>query len=260
MSRRRKDLHLKTRRKFELAIADVRRTLATPDMEDRDMVLFHATWSLYPFMGEVAHDVQKARTLIDVARGAREASGPGRDTAEEKLLDHLDHVVRNCGDAFDAAGLDHFLVFPECAGCPADLETPCTIVRDICAYALDCFPFTRPRDQFAGMRRSGAFQILGSAGWAFDIPDAMPLALAALKRNRRLEARGAIAFLEEYFKAREGEPVPDTVVKGLMTFAEGSNNRSNTTGALNVLVESGVIGELHALSLLDDWKERHPWE
>jgi hypothetical protein len=131
------------------AIADLRRILAAPDMEDRDMILHHATWNLYPFMDEVARDVQKARTLIDVARAAREASGPGRDGAEEERMNRLDHVVRT------------------------------------------------------GMRRAGAFQILGSVGWVFDIPSAVPLALAALKRDRRLEARGAIGYLDEHFKARD---------------------------------------------------------
>jgi hypothetical protein len=259
MSRRPKDLQLKTRRKFEPAIADLRRILAAPDMDDRDMVLSHATWNLYPFMDEVARDVLKARALMDVTRAAREASGPGRDGAEEELMKRLDRVVRNCGSAFDAAGLDQFLVFPDCAGCPADLETPCTIIRDVCTYALNCFPYTRPRDQFAGLRRAGAFQILGSAGWVFDIPSAMPLALAALKRDRQLEARGAIGFLEEYFKAREGEPAPDEIEQNLLTFAERTDNRSNATGALNVLVEAGAISKLHALSVIDDWKERHPW-
>jgi hypothetical protein len=259
MSRRPKDLHLKTRRKFEPAIAELRRVLAAPNMDDRDMVLHHATWNLYRFMDEVALDVQKARTLIDVTRAAREASGPGRDGAEEELMKRLDHVVRNCGNAFDAAGLDQFLVFPECAGCPADLETPCTIMREICTYALDCFSYTRPRDQFAGMRRAAAFQILGSAGWMFEIPSAMPLVVAALKRDRRLEARGAVGFLEEYFRAREGEPVPDEIEQHLLDFAARTDNRSNATGALHVLVEAGAIGELHALSVIDDWKERHPW-
>jgi hypothetical protein len=260
MSRRPKDLHLKTRRKFEPAITEVRRILAVPDMDDRGMVISHATWNLYPFMDEVARDLQKARALIDVTRAAREANGPGRDTAEEKLMEHLDHVVRNCGNAFDAADFDLFLVFPECAGCPADLETPCAIMRDICTYAFDCFPYTRPHDQFAGLRRAKAFEILGSAGWVFDIPSVMPLVFAALKRDRRIEARGAIGFLEQYYKAREGEPVPGEIEQHLLNFAESTDNRSNATGALNVLVEAGAISELHALSVIDDWKERHPWE
>lgn len=261
MSRRPKDLHLKARRKFELAIEDIRQVLASPEMEDRDMVLSNATWNLHPFMDEAARDARKARTLIDVTRAAREASGPGRDRGEEKLMEHLGHVVGKCGDAFNAAGLDQFLVFPECAGCPTGLETPCTIMRDVCTYALDCFTYnSRPRDQFAGVRRAKAFQILGSAGWFFDIPSAMPLALAALKRDRRLDARGAIVFLEEYFKAREGEPVPDEIERCLLEFDERTGNRANATGALNVLVEAGAISELHAMSVIDDWKERHPWE
>ena len=87
----------------------------------------------------------------------------------------------------------------------------------------------------------------------------MPLALGALKRDRRLEARGAIAFLEEYFKAREGAPVPDGIEQRLLNFAEHTDNRSNATGALNVLVEARAISELHALSVVDEWKDRHPW-
>ncbi|MBM4162893.1 MAG: hypothetical protein FJ222_00370 [Lentisphaerae bacterium] len=260
MSRRPKDLYIETQRKYEPALADLRRILAAPDLNDRDIVLHHAAMNLYVFMDEVALDVQKAWDLIDVTRLARDAGGPGRATAEEKLMEHLDHVVRNCGNAFDAAGLNQFLVFPECAGCPADLEAPCTIMRDICTYALDCFAYTRSRDPFAGMRRVGAFQILGSAGWFFDIPSSVPLALAALKRDRRLEARGAIVFLEEYFKARESAPVPDEIEQFLLNFAKRTDSRSNATGALNVLVDAGTISELHALSIIDDWKERHPWE
>jgi len=257
MSRRPKDLHLKTRRTFEPAIADLRRILAAPEMGDRDIVLYHAALNLYVFMDEVALDVQKAQVLIDVARLARDSSGPGRDRAEAQLMDHLDHVVRNCGSAFDAAGLDQFLVFPDCAGCPTDLETPCTIMCDICTYAFDCLAYTRPRDPFAGIRRAGAFQVLASAGQALEIPSAMPLALAALKRDRRLEARGAISFLEEYFNAREGEPVPHEIEQILLNFAKRTNNRSNATGALNVLLEAGAISELHARSVIADWKEQH---
>jgi hypothetical protein len=93
----------------------------------------------------------------------------------------------------------------------------------------------------------------------FEIPSAMPLVVAALKRDRRLEARGAVGFLEEYFRAREGEPVPDEIEQHLLDFAARTDNRSNATGALHVLVEAGAIGELHALSVIDDWKERHPW-
>jgi hypothetical protein len=53
--------------------------------------------------------------------------------------------------------------------------------------------------------------------------------------------------------------VPDDIEEALLSFAERTDNRSSATGALNVLVEAGAISELHALSAIDDWKERHPW-
>ena len=250
---------MKRRRKFELAIADLQRALAHPELDDRYGALFHGTWNLYPFIEGLAESPQKVGILIDVTRSAREATGAGRDTAEEKLMQHLDGIARVCCAAIDDAGFDRFLQYPDCDDCPAELTAPFAILRDLCAYALDCFEYTRPRDQFAGMRRAAAFEILGTSGWAFDLPAAVPLALAALKRDRRLEARGAIAFLEDYFKVREGNPIPDEIVDTLLSFAERTDNRSNATGALNVLVETGVITELHALSRLDEWKERHPW-
>lgn len=228
-------------------------------MDDRNGAVFHATWNLYPFLDELSQDVDKARALIDVTRAARETSGPGRDTAEEKLVEHLADVVRDCCALFDDAGFARRLDYPDCAGCPPELETPCTIMRESCAYALDCFAYARPRDQFAGTRRAVVFEILGEAGWVFNISSAIPLSLAALKRNRRLESRGAIVFMEAYFKARNGDPVPDEVVNALLSLVEHTDNRSNATGALNVLVESGNIGEFEALSRLDDWKEEHPW-
>jgi hypothetical protein len=138
-----------------------------------------------------------------------------------------------------------------------DLNSPCTIMHEICAYALDCFQYTRPRDQFAGMRRARAFQILGSAGRVFDIPGAITLALGALKRNRKGEARGAICFLEDYFKAREGMPVADDIVAGLLSVVERTDNRSNATGALNVLVEAETISEFEALDRISEWKDKH---
>lgn len=154
---------MKRRRTFELAIADLRHALAHPELDDRYGAIFHATWNLYPFIEELAGSPEKSSLLIDAIRSAREATGAGRDTAEEKLMQHLDGIARVCCSVIDDGGFDGFLQYPDSEGRPAELTTPFTILRDICAYALDCFQYTRPRDQFAGMRRALAFEILGTA-------------------------------------------------------------------------------------------------
>ncbi len=247
---------MKRRRKFELLVGDLKEVLADPDVEDRYGVLYGLTHDVFRFVDELCGDPAKAAMLIDMARAARQARGPGRDGAEEKLLQRLDYLVRCCCDAFDAVELNSFLLCPTCEGCPEGLDIACRIMRDVCAYGLDCFTFKKARDQFAGTRRACALRILGSASWVFEIPEAVPLALTALKRNRIWEARGAICFLEDYFKAREGMRVPREVVDALLSVVDRTDNRSNATGALNVLVVAGHISELGALDRLDDWKDR----
>jgi hypothetical protein len=69
--------------------------------------------------------------------------------------------------------------------------------------------------------------------------------------------RGAIIFLEDYIKAREGMEVPDDIHTALLTVAKTTDSRSTATGALNVLVETGEISDMEALDRLDDWKQEH---
>ena len=179
----------KKRRKFELLVADLKKVLADPSVDDRYGVLYGLAIDVVSFIDELCADPEKTAMLLDVLRAAREARGPGRDCGEEQLMRALDYVAHICCDAFDAAGFASFLPFPTCDGCPEELDVPCRVIRDVCAYALECFTFKKARDQFAGTRRAGAFQILGSAGWVFDIPEAIPLALGALKRNHPFPTR-----------------------------------------------------------------------
>jgi len=81
------------------------------------------------------------------------------------------------------------------------------------------------------------------------------MARQALRRSQTV--RGAIIFLEDYFKAREGMEVPDDIHTSLLTVAETTDSRSTATGALNVLVETGEISDMEALDRLDDWKDKH---
>jgi len=139
-----------------------------------------------------------------------------------------------------------------------DLRRSILIVAELRDYALECLRFNaRPRDAFAGARRGQSFEILGIAGRLFDLPEALDMARQALRRSRSQTVRGAIIFLEDYFKAREGMEVPDDIHTALLTVAETTDSRSTATGALNVLVETGEISDMEALDRLDDWKDKH---
>jgi len=136
-----------------------------------------------------------------------------------------------------------------------DLRRSILIVAELRDYALECLRFNaRPRDAFAGARRGQSFEILGIAGRLFDLPEALDMARQALRRSRSQTVRGAIIFLEDYFKAREDMEVPDDIHTAL-SVAETTDSRSTATGALNVLV--GEISDMEALDRLDDWKDKH---
>ncbi|MBN1675385.1 MAG: hypothetical protein JXR37_30370 [Kiritimatiellae bacterium] len=89
---------MKTRRKFELLMKDLRRVIEDAEIEDRRFAMFSLTMDLRPLITSISEDAEKASQLIEVARMARESRGPGRAAAEEQLMGHLDSVVRVCCD------------------------------------------------------------------------------------------------------------------------------------------------------------------
>jgi len=249
---------MKRRRKFQLLIADIRDALTDVAREHRYGDLLHATWELVCFDEELAGDIEKVRELIAVARASRGATGPGRSVAEQQIMDTLKGIAWSCCSVLEEAGVPRI---PDLAAADAlipGLRRSLLIVAELRDYALECLRFkARPRDAFAGARRGQSFEILGIAGSLFDVPEALDMARQALRRSRRQTVRGAIIFLEDYFKVREGMEVPDDIHTALLTVAKTTDSRSTATGALNVLVETGEISDLEALDRLEDWKNNH---
>jgi hypothetical protein len=67
---------------------------------------------------------------------------------------------------------------------------------------------------------------------------------------------GAIEFLLEQFQDRDEAP-DEELVDVLLGVAKRTRSRSIAFGALNFLVETGVISEFQALDRLDAWKEQN---
>ena len=249
---------MKGQRKFQLLIADIRDALGDVARENRYGSLFHATSELVRFEDELAGDIGKLRELIAVARAIRNATGPGRSVAEQKIMGTLKGIAWTCCSVLEEADVPRI---PDLAAADAlipDIRRSLLIVAELRDYALECLRFNaRPRDAFAGARRGQSFEILGIAGRLFDLPEALDMARQALHRSRSQTVRGAITFLEDYFKAREGMAVPYDIHTALLTVAETTDSRSTATGALNVLVETGEISDIEALDRLDDWKDKH---
>jgi hypothetical protein len=65
-----------------------------------------------------------------------------------------------------------------------------------------------------------------------------------------------LEFLRDYHVRRKAAP-PDDVIEELEALVDRTDSRWTALGALNVLVDAGVMSELMALGRMDDWKELH---
>ena len=97
---------------------------------------------------------RKVRELIAVARAIRNATGPGRSVAEQKIMDTLKGIAGTCCSVLEQAGVPRI---PDLAAADAlipDLRRSMLVVAEPRDNALECLRFNaRPRDAFAGARR-----------------------------------------------------------------------------------------------------------
>jgi hypothetical protein len=223
---------------------DIRRCLVHPPMEDRAGALRSAAWGIEPFVLTIASDPDRTRALIDTVRAVRDSPGPGSTVAETRLMQSL------CSTAFHGiGGLTKNSPAPD-----ADLRRE--VLRELAAYAVECLGFRRARDSFGGRRRSIAFEILAYAHPYLDLAEAVRIALSIVRSGDGNEFHGAIEFLLERFQDRDEAP-DEELVNVLLGVAKRTRSRSIAFGALNFLVETGVISEFQALDRLDAWKEQN---
>ena len=246
---------MKRRRKFELLLRDLWRLLADATRAERYSELWLAVWNLTDFTEELTREPTKLGQLLEFAHALRASAGPGRQVAEERLMEYLIHVAGQCLDRLEAAGFQRVPGFPATNEVAPEWQATWLVLRALHDFALTCFDFSRPRDAFAGRRRGLAFDLLGRVGTLIDLPEVLVKARQALRKAQSVESRQAAAFLEQYFRARNLSP-DDATVTDLLSLAEKATSRSIAVQALNALVETNTISEFEALDRMDDWKSK----
>ena len=244
------------RRNFDLLIGDFQRILAHPEDPARKMRWQQALWNLTVFDESLAGDPANTQKLVEITAAVRGLAGAGRINAEEKLMDSLVYIASSCHATLEDAGVKHLAGFEATARIPASAQPALAVLQILCGYALDCFAYKRPRDSASGRRREKAFEILAHAGQLLDLPEVLTLARKTLRKSAGEEVEGAFLFLSHYYTSRDAEP-DEQIVDELLALSQATGSRSTAVGALNVLVETGVIDELGAMCHLDDWKDKH---
>jgi hypothetical protein len=237
-------------------MADIRKYAADETLANRDILLGRSAWQVSRFIQELMTDTDKMKLLLETLRVLRESAGPGKCRAEEEMLKILQRVAWECAGWLQEAGMTREVC--RTAGLQssdAKLQPRCAVLTLLAAFGRECFEFSRPRESFAGERRSLAFEILAVVGGLIDLPDIVELARQTVKKCRA-DALGALTFLEAYLGAREDTPDED-LKAALLAFAKRSKRRGLAVGALNVLVETGSISEFEACGRIDEWKTEH---
>ncbi len=256
MSRKPNRVTIRERTKLEDVLADIKEYARDETLPNRDILLPQAVGELWRFDRELTNSPATVKALLETVRVVRESSGPGKCTAEEELLNHLQRIGWNCVSWLEESGLTpapHGTVGLQASD--PELQHLCDVVTILLEFARECFAYSRPFDNFGGKRRTLAFEIFGTVGYIVDLPDVVELARQTIKKGRA-DAQGATAFLEAYFRARKESP--DAELKTtLLGFAKRAKRRGLAVGALNVLVETGAIHEWEACDRIDDWKTEH---
>jgi hypothetical protein len=171
-------------------------------------------------------------------------------------MEHLGELARQCRLAVEDAGVKHLSGLDAFGQVPSSAQPALEVLQTLCGYASECLAYAKPRDASNGQRRSLAFEILAQAGGLIDLPEVVALARRSLRKVNGREVRGAFVFLREHYASRDQAP-EDPIIEALLALSEATDSRTNASGALSVLVETGAMSESEALGRMDDWKDSH---
>jgi hypothetical protein len=197
----------------------------------------------------------KVRQVLAFVQALRCSDAPGRQVQEEQLMEILSSLAYNTAGWLEEAKCQRVPAFDLIGAAPVEFHPRLQLLHDLHDFALACFAFKRPRDNFGGRRRGFAYEILGHVGKMVDLPEVVTMARQSLKKTNSVESRQAADFLKEYFIERD-LPQDGTIIAELLTLAEMADSRSTVFGALDALVETGAISEFEAISRMDDWKSK----
>ena len=197
--------------------------------------------------------------MIKFGREFRDLKGPERNIIEESLFSMLRRITFPFHNnyIFDRVGDQLPIRKAEIGTIQGKRITErLHIFLEIETFAFDSYRYKRSRDSFAGQRRAFVLDILLQLRKYFKETSGFELAVESLKRKSRAELYSAFIFLKEYYLSLEIEPEFE-IIEQLYKIVDRTDIRSVATGALSVLVDTGVICELTALDRLDDWKAKH---
>lgn len=199
------------------------------------------------------------KRLIQFGEKIRQLKGPGRHLIEEGVFKILYSQLFHLHKQFDTEDSPFPIKREELGHIfegNSELKEKMAAFLDIEAFAYDSYEFKRVRDSYAGNRRALSLNLLMELLYYFESSKSMELAKRSLKNKGSAVLNAAFEFLRNFYVSRDRD-IEDDLVEQLIKISETTKKRSIAIGALSVLVDTGMISEMHAVEMMSDWKEKN---
>jgi len=123
-------------------------------------------------------------------------------------------------------------------------------------FVQKIFNIKIPRDTFSGERKGYASKILVDIAHYFEEAEVIDFIKEALKGKSKSQFVAVTDAFQEYYK--NSEMLPDEEVIDIINKRyKKAKTYVEAMASLQFLVETQVIGEMEAMSRIDDWKEKN---
>lgn len=122
--------------------------------------------------------------------------------------------------------------------------------------ALEIIEIKDDHSKGSDLRRAGALKIIGSLISYHHIPDARRLFLDSIQSKNNEEQFAALEGLGNYYEFSDDEP-EDDLLNILDDIMADTDDRAVVSTCLQIQINAGLMDEMTALTLIDDWEDAH---
>lgn len=217
--------------------------------------LFMQLDKLVEYLKRSSATLETVAPVVDLERKVVSARGANKQVIEERIFRSLG-VLADRWDSDDEpparVTLDPSTIEVLGDKTAIDQGRVALLLVELCREVLR---LSVARDAFNSKRKALALELLGVIGNSYDVPDALDVIKEAIGSGKDIVASAGMDFYLRYLTNRSAKPTAD-MLSLLDQVVAKTNSRSTAVGALDLQVKTGVIGELEALSRIDEWKEK----
>ncbi len=168
---------------------------------------------------------------------------------EEELLKIIWYLPHQLWE--DEAAKEGFTKFSR-----TDNSEAAKIANSIIEFVLAIYQTKIPRASFAGQRRAYVVQTLESLSHYFLVPEFIETCAISLKNKSKIEFIATTESLNDYWRNNLEKP-EQTMIALIEKRIDKTKQYGELISGLRALIGGNAIGELTAMDITDEWKEKN---